>query len=294
MACTRARHAGPLQMEGPSRNLRISAAQERSHYNQSYAVHLSAPDHALACSREVLLAQIENPASPMYERRLLYRAALDELLAVPVQGKTVMDYGCGTGEWGVMLATEGAAAVLVDLSPVAIEVARRRALASGVADRVRSYARDASDLGCFADGEFDLVYAGAALHHTLKYPNALAELLRVLKPAGRLVMAEGYGNNRLLNLSRRIRQRLSGEPVEAGEGIVLGDEEIRLLRSRMRRVDVVPINLLAMAKRLFRGRFRSSFVRSIMSFLESLDGVCLLRFPFLKRYCGEAVIVAEK
>ncbi len=272
----------------------ISAEQERSHYDRSYGQHLAAPDHALACSREILLKQIHDPSSPMYERRLLYGRVLEELLATAVEGLTALDYGCGTEEWGVMLATEGARVALLDLSPVAIDVARRRAMASGVADRVRLCAQNASDLRRFQDGEFDLVYAGAALHHTLKYPNALSELLRVLKPAGKLVMAEGYGNNRLLNWARKARQRLSGEPAEAGEGIILGDPEIRLLQAHMSRVEVMPLNLFAMAKRLFRGRFTSSVVRRTVRLLESLDAACLRYCPALGKYCGEVVIVAYK
>ena len=172
---------------------------------------------------KILVKQLNDPSSPLYERQKLYQGVLEALLSEPMKGKKALDYGCGTGEWGVMLATEGAQVALLDLSPVAIEVGLRRARASGVADRVVGYARDASDMSCFEDSEFDLIYAGAAIHHTMKYPNALGELLRVLKPGGRLVLAEGYGNNVLLNLARRLRWRISGEPEEAGEGIIFSD-----------------------------------------------------------------------
>ena len=138
------------------------------------------------------------------------------------------------------MATEGAQATLLDLSPVAIEIGLRRASANGVAHLVRGCARDASDLSCFADGEFDLIYASAALHHTLKYPNALAELLRVLRPGGRLVLAETYGNNPVLNGLRRLRWRLSRQPDDAGEDIILGDRELGLLRGHFSRLDVTP------------------------------------------------------
>ena len=192
------------------------------------------------------------------------------------------------------MATEGAQATLLDLSPAAIELGLRRARASGVADRVRGIARDASDLSCFADGEFDLIFASAALHHTLKYANAFAELLRVLKPGGQLVLAETYGNNPALNAARRLRAWLAREPVEQGEGIILTDADIDLLRRNFRRVEVTPLNLLAMSKRLFRGRMAHPAVRALLSGLEAADAALLTTFPFLRRYCGEVIIAAEK
>ncbi len=272
----------------------IGVHQEREFYDDAYEEHLAVEGDALVCNRVILEAQFNDPASPMYERRRLYRGALDHLLEALPRCRNVLDYGCGTGEWGVMMATEGAHAALLDLSAVGVEIGLRRARASGVGDRVRGFARDAGDLSCFADGEFDLIYAGAAVHHTMKYPNALDELLRVLKPGGLLVLAEGYGNNLFLNAARRLRARVSGEPEEAGEGIIFSDGDIETLRRHMSRVDITPLNLFAMTKRLFRGRFESPAVRRAMGLLEALDAAMLRVAPFLKRYCGELVVVAVK
>lgn len=272
----------------------IEVHQEREFYDGAYAEHLAVQGDALACNRAILEAQFNNPASPMYERRRLYQGAMDRIIEALPRCESVLDYGCGTGEWGVMMATEGARAALLDLSPVGVEIGLRRARASGVGDRVRGFARDAGDLSCFVDSEFDLIYAGAAVHHTMKYPNALAELLRVLKPGGVLVLAEGYGNNPFLNVARRLRAHLGGEPEEAGEGIIFSEEHVETLRRRMSRVDITPLNLFAMSKRLFRGRFESPGVRRVMGLLETLDAAVLRVAPFLKRYCGELVVVAVK
>jgi len=268
--------------------------REREFYDRIYAAHLELPDHALVVNRRVMLDQMDNPASTAYERRRLYRAALERLLAEPLHGRNILDYGCGPGDWGVLLATEGARVTLLDLSPAAIELALRRARASGVADRVRGLARDASELSCFADGEFDLVFACASLHHTLKYPSAFAELVRVIKPGGKLVLAETLGNNPLLNAARRLRARLAREPVEQGEGIIFSDAELDLLRRHFRQVDFTPMNLLAMAKRLFRGRFTSPWVRRLLEGLERIDARLLAWRPQLGRYCGEVVVTAVK
>ena len=272
----------------------ISADLERDFYDASYAQFLNLPESDLVCTRQTLLADLANPAKPIYERRRLYSAILKTLLAEPVVGRAVLDYGCGTGDWGLMLAGEGANVTFLDLSPVAIQVTQRRAAAGGVADRVRGVARDASDLSCFRDEEFDLIYGSAAVHHTLKYPGALEELLRVLRPGGRLVLAETYGNNRLLNVFRRLGWKLRGQADEQGEEIVFNDDHVRMLRARMARVDVMPMNLLAMAKRLFRGRFESAAVRGVVGALEKIDGVVLNVAPALGRYCGEVVVVGRK
>jgi 2-polyprenyl-3-methyl-5-hydroxy-6-metoxy-1,4-benzoquinol methylase len=268
----------------------ISVDRERGFYDAQYSQFLSAPDHQLICTRQTLLRDLNNPHHPGWERRRLHLLVLQHLLARNVRGLHVLDYGCGTGDWGLMLASEGADVTLLDLSPRAIELVERRAAAGNV--KVRGVARDASDLTCFRDGEFDLVYASAALHHTLKYPGALEELARVVAPGGRVVLAETWGNNPLLRLARGVRARLAHEAEEQGEEIILGDREIALLRERFRSVEVQPLNLLAMGKRLFRGRFH--YTQPIVRALEMADAVLLTVLPPLRNWCGEAMVLVRK
>ena len=272
----------------------ISADQERRFYDQNYARHLALPDHALRLDRRTLLADLNDPGKAIYERRRLFLMVFEYLDQTDLKDLAVLDYGCGAGDWGVWMATEGARVTFLDLSSVAVELAMRRAQASGVADRVRGEARDASDLSSLADGQFDLIFASAAVHHTLKYANAFQELIRVLKPGGRLLLAETLGDNPALNFARRLRARWSHQPEEAGEEIIVGRREIDLLRAHFRMVEVRPVNLLAMSKRLLRGRFAHPAARLLLGALESTDRALLAVLPFLRRYCGEAVIVAVK
>jgi len=272
----------------------ISADREREFYDLAYAQFLELADSDLVCNRRTIEADLANPAKTIFERRRLYEAILRALLAEPAIGLNVLDYGCGTGDWGLMLAGEGSNVTSLDLSPVAIQVVLRRAVASGVADRVRGVARDASDLTCFADEEFDLIYGSAAIHHTLKYPHALEELMRVLRKGGRLVLAETFGNNSLLNLARRLGWRIRGQAEEAGEEIVFSSEHVALLRAHLRELELMPLNLLAMAKRLFRGRFENSSVRATLEVLEAMDRALFKAAPWLRRYCGEVVVVGRK
>ena len=54
----------------------------------------------------------------------------------PVAGKTVLDVGCGPGHYGVTLASEGAArVVMLDSAGEMLKIARDRAEKAGVSDR---------------------------------------------------------------------------------------------------------------------------------------------------------------
>src|SRR5688572_1451238 len=96
----------------------VTADQEQAYYDDAFREFLNYPDEWLRCDRNLLLEQMQHPWGWFYERRHLYRRGMDLLLAEPVAGRKVLDYGCGTGIWGVMLATEGAHVALLDLSPV--------------------------------------------------------------------------------------------------------------------------------------------------------------------------------
>jgi len=270
----------------------IAASAEREFYDGHYAQFLTLPDHALRVDRRTLEAGFEDPAQPFYERRLLYRAAMQALEAEPLRGCRILDYGCGPADFGLWLAAEGAQVTLLDLSPAAIELGLRRAHASAVS--VRGIAADASRLDMLADGEFDLVFACAALHHTLKYPGALEELARIMRPGARLVLAETWGGNPLLNAARKLRARVAGEAREQGEGIIFSHQELRALESVFAELRVQPVNLLAMAKRALRGRFDRPWARIVMRALESTDRALLAVAPAAGHWCGEAVITGRR
>lgn len=270
----------------------VTSEREREFYDAQYAQFLSLPDHALRLDRRVLEGNLENPAHPFYERRWLYRASMRAIEAEPLAGKQVLDYGCGPADFGTWMATEGAAVTLLDLSPAAIEVGLKRARASGV--NVRGVAADASRLDMLGDAEFDLVFACAALHHTLKYPGAVEELARIMKPGARLVLCETWGGNPLLNRARKLHAAVIGESEEQGEDIILSRKVLRALDPYFGEVRVETRNLLAMGKRLLRGQFEKRWARSAVRGLERMDDVLLALAPVLKNWCGEAVISARR
>ncbi|GGK65292.1 hypothetical protein Sme01_24520 [Sphaerisporangium melleum] len=125
-------------------------------------------------------------------------------LAGPRPGERVLDVGCGTGYLSRVIApvvTPSGHVTGVDAAPAMVEYSRRRA--PGNCDYVVGEGQDLP----FPDGSFDLVVSTFAVHHIPPAARAetLREMFRVLRPGGRLLIAEfrpptGRVSGRLMSL----------------------------------------------------------------------------------------------
>ncbi|MFI5709830.1 class I SAM-dependent methyltransferase [Kribbella sp. NPDC051620] len=105
-------------------------------------------------------------------------------LARDVQGRHVLEVGCGSGPLMAALRDRGAIVSGFDLSAAMIELARRRLGEDAdltVADLAKPLPYD--------DAAFDDVTASLVLHYLEDWTEPLAELRRVLKPGGRLILS---------------------------------------------------------------------------------------------------------
>jgi SAM-dependent methyltransferase len=108
-----------------------------------------------------------------------------------VRGKLTLDVGCGEGRFMRMLGECGADAVGID--PIATMV--RTSLERGSGALVRSMAEALP----FAAASFDVVVSYITLVDIVGYREAIAEMARVLRPGGALIVANlgfitaGYG-----------------------------------------------------------------------------------------------------
>lgn len=113
--------------------------------------------------------------------RISLRRAVD-----PRPGERILDLAAGTGTSSVALAASGATVVAADFSPGMIAVGRRK---YGHLPNVEFVEADATNLP-FDDAEFDAVTISFGLRNVVDPKKALAEMLRVTKPGGRLVVCE--------------------------------------------------------------------------------------------------------
>jgi len=119
------------------------------------------------------------PADAAPERFAERRAFL---LANVRPGDTVLDLGCGAGEFSVALAAAGAQPIGVD---VAAEALRRGAARAPDLDLRLWSGGEPLPLG---DGSVDAVWAGEVIEHVADVAPWLSEVRRVLRPRGTLLL----------------------------------------------------------------------------------------------------------
>jgi ubiquinone/menaquinone biosynthesis C-methylase UbiE len=124
-----------------------------------------------------------------------YQVATDRLTDLLVDrsglfdGGRVLDVGCGIGLPAFRLAELTPAEIVgISNNQPQIDEANRRAVGRGLADRVTFQHADAHDLP-FPDDSFDVVWAFEVMLH-LDRKRAFQEILRVLRPGGRLVVTD--------------------------------------------------------------------------------------------------------
>lgn len=194
-----------------------------------------------------------------------------------LRGLRVLDFGCGHGMAGVVLARRGARVTAFDLSSGYIQEAARRASANGV--RIRFLQADGERLP-FADGAFDRVWGNAVLHH-LDLRIAGPELRRVLRPGGVAVFCEPWGENPVLSWARR-QLPYPGKGRTRDEE-PLGRRHVRILRATFPTLTLRGFQLLSMARRVLpQGR--------LVAGLDWCDEMLLSRVPTLQQFCRYVVL----
>jgi ubiquinone/menaquinone biosynthesis C-methylase UbiE len=108
-------------------------------------------------------------------------------LAGDVAGRRILDAGCGSGPIAAALRDRGAAVTGFDRSAKMLELARRR-LGTDADLRVADLGRPLP----YPDGAFDDVIVSLVLHYLEDWTAPLAELRRVLRPGGRLILAVNH------------------------------------------------------------------------------------------------------
>ena len=121
------------------------------------------------------------------------KKALKQIVDAPAPVQ-VLDLACGTGDFSIAIAkalssATGSHVTGVDLSEGMLAVMREKVAKAGLTEMISIEEGDGENLR-FPDNTFDRVTIAFGIRNFEDRPKGLREMLRVLKPGGRLVILE--------------------------------------------------------------------------------------------------------
>ncbi len=207
-----------------------------------------------------------------------------------LQGKQILDVGCGDGVNSVLLAKLGAHVTGIDISPGSIELAKRKAEISGVSAAVRFVCSPLEEAEMPAS-HFDLIWGDAILHHLIENLDLLLRRLTLwAKPGASMLFAEPVNFNAAL---RRLRFKVPVKTDTTPGERPLEPAELQTVRRYLPDLQVRIFSLFGRLDRFILTDFnyeRSSLLRrALVNGLAILD-YALLSFPLVRNMGGQAVI----
>jgi SAM-dependent methyltransferase len=155
----------------------------------------------------------KNPSACPYSQRFwveaphpfITRRRLLEILS-PVSGERVLEVGPGTGYYSLDVAArlDGGTLAVFDIQQEMLDHVARRAGERGVSN-IEPRLGDAQQLP-YPDASFDGAYLVTVLGEIPDQDAALREIVRVLRPGGRLVVGELFGDPHMVTLGS-VRRR---------------------------------------------------------------------------------------
>ena len=136
------------------------------------------------------------------------------------RGERILDVACGTGNLALPAARAGATVVGVDIAPNLIATARRYAAEQKLA--IRFDEGDAEALP-YADGEFETAITMFGAMFAPRPERAAAELLRVVRPGGRIAMAN-WTKESFIGTMLKAHTALVPPPAGVPSTLLWGDE----------------------------------------------------------------------
>lgn len=181
------------------------------------------------------------PVSPLVlsrysrNRRRMFAPEYRFRVVGDLRGRRVLDVGCGDGPNSVLLALLGAARVDgIDISPNAVEVARRRAELNGVSSRTRFLCAPLETVDLPESG-YDVIWCDAFLHHVLHDLDAtIARFRRWVAPGGVVVMVEPVN---LSSALRRLRFAVAADSEHTPDERPLEHADLEVIARRLPEVE---------------------------------------------------------
>lgn len=198
-----------------------------------------------------------------------------------LEGKQLLELGCGAGKMSVLLTKSGANVTAFDLSPLSVQTARQLAALNNTDIDL---AVASGEHLPFVNDSFDVIFGKSILHHLI-IDLGKQDIYRVLKKGGRAVFVEPLGMNPVLTFVRKYVPYLHKHPVGVDRPLTYND--IHAWTKEFQSIKFQEVELLSMLERAFG--WDAKFI-----ILRKMDKFLLKYIPFLRRFCRYVVIYTNK
>lgn len=256
---------------------------------------------------------MQNPVSQFYDRiapaydtamaqsfigRLLGQRFQDCLLTQFEGAAQLLDVGCGSGTDALFLGGKGLQVYGFDVSPGMVEVARQKAAAAGLEDRVRFSVGDATDLGTWPNAHFDGAYANFNVLNHLpelgEFARALSEKLQpgaflVVTMMNRVCLSEVLGYLLRLKWTTAARKLWSRQnTLSLPMRLFSPSEAARQLAPHFSLQEVVCFGLLVPPAQCYTGRYGRRFFEKLAIWEQFL-----LKCRLLQCLCDQYILILK-
>lgn len=220
---------------------------------------------------------VRSPNTRRYER------VWDDLAREAARGGRVLDVGCGHGISSKKLLDMGAERVLgVDVAQSAVERARELERPGRLEFRV-------ADVAAGVEGEYDLVFGRAVIHHLDLRPTVRRLYEQNLAPGGTMMWMEPLG----VNLITRAFHRLTPRSHTPDERPVSRDD-LRWIASEFPGSQLIPINYFSYPAGILSSFLFRSPDNPLTRAADRVDEWIARRVPRLGEHFRQGIIVIRK
>ena len=218
-----------------------------------------------------------------------------------VKGQKILDLGCGAGEASVYFSKNGAIVTGIDNSAEMLNVLRSVGKKYNVTVQTKKCNSDNIDSD---DEVFDIVYAANLLHH-VNIESTLREVHRVLKKGGIFTCWDPLLYNPVIKIYRKL-----AKDVRTEEEHPITKNDIKLFNKYFQKVEIhmtwlftlfifikfFLIERVSPNKERYWKKILIEHKRLEKTYtnLEKVDMFVLKHFPFMRKYCWNITVIAEK
>jgi len=200
-----------------------------------------------------------------------------------LNGKIVLEYGCGVGRNLIYFCSKGAKYTGIDISNLRISKANEIIRSKALGSQASAVKMNAEKLE-FPDNSFDIVYGEAIIHH-LDMDIAMKEIKRAIKPNGFALFIEPRGDNPVIN---RFRNKTPHLRTIDEHPLVKQDFDII---KKYFMIEEKNYFLLSLSSFIFRKYIKSEFLFKLSKVIsDAIDAFLFAIFPFLRKYAWYCVI----